>query len=118
MAPAALMPGDCECGARRIEAGDDAFGRPQEAVTYTASVKIGSCDGPGWVDGLATRLFKTADIGTCGTRGINRGDCAVGSPQECVKHKVWVVPQVGSCDGPYRVDAARKKGPRRLGRRT
>ena len=45
-------------GARRIEAGEGASGRPQEAVTYTACVQIGSCDGPGWIDWLARKKLK------------------------------------------------------------
>ena len=38
--------GNCECGSRRIERGEGAVGRPEEAMTDEACVSIGSRDGP------------------------------------------------------------------------
>ena len=103
--------GDRECGAQWVEDGKGAIGRPHKAVTEMACVKICSGDGPGYVDGLATSLLKKTDIGTCRARRIDRREGAVARPQKGVKHRSTCSRNVGPCDCPRRVDAARQHVP-------
>ena len=67
---------------------------------YAACVKVGSRDRPRRVDG--------AGAGICSARDIERGEGAVGSPQEAVNHAACVC--VVSRDRARRVDAEGEGG--------
>ena len=65
--------GECVCGARWIERGEGAVGRPQVTVSHEVCVKVEPRDRARRVDGERS--------GGCGARRIERDEGAVGTLQ-------------------------------------
>ena len=86
--------GECVCGARWIERGEGAVGRPQVAVSHEVCFKVEPRDRARRVDGERS--------GACGARRIERDEGAVGTLQIGARPVSG-----GSRDRPSRIDAER-----------
>ena len=64
--PGVMLVGVRECGTRRIDRGEAAVRRPEEAVRHATCVDVRSDDHSGRGDGTGR--------GECGARRVERGD--------------------------------------------